>query len=261
MPAAPWTGVKQSGTGIANSIFALNHYTRPRTVVIDKNSGADAWWFPMDAALEELGHRLSEAQLGNVLAAAKVPLLLAQRQRAVLSFVRTGARLEAVSRVAAKGRSTLARALTALGKKLEPALTQTERAWGRAAMETVFTGDPASQDRFDLVDDASAEGFIADALSHMPFTGRVGFRAAIATLGVAAPSVVRRRLTTLDRLPVDQRLEVLEAVAKSDFYLLRQMTLLLKTTGALTHASTTRFQQSLGHLEKKSSSRTPSFRS
>src|SRR5207302_9126729 len=70
VPSAPWTGVKRSGHGIANSVFALNHYTRPRTVVIDKNSKADAWWFPMDAALEELGHRLSEAQLGNLLAAA-----------------------------------------------------------------------------------------------------------------------------------------------------------------------------------------------
>ncbi len=92
MPAAPWTGVKSSGTGVANSFIALHHYTRPRSLVIDVNKSADAWWFPMDAALEELGNRLSEVQLGNFLAAAKVPVLLLQRQRAVLDFVRSGRR-------------------------------------------------------------------------------------------------------------------------------------------------------------------------
>jgi len=88
IPAAPWTGVKNSGTGIASGVFALTHYARPRTVVVDKNKGADAWWFPMDATLEELGRRLSDALLGNALAAVKVPLLLLKRQRTVLDFVR-----------------------------------------------------------------------------------------------------------------------------------------------------------------------------
>jgi hypothetical protein len=92
MPAAPWTGVKNTGTGVASGVFALSHYTRPRTVVVDRNEGADAWWFPMDAALEELGHRLSDALLGNVLAALKVPALLWRRQRTVLDFVRSAPR-------------------------------------------------------------------------------------------------------------------------------------------------------------------------
>ncbi|HHH30790.1 MAG TPA: aldehyde dehydrogenase family protein, partial [Polyangiaceae bacterium] len=92
MPAAPWTGVKGSGTGVASGEFALNHYTRPRSLVIDRNEGADAWWFPMDGALEELGIRLSDASLGNGLAALKVPLLLWRRRRTVLGFVRTAPR-------------------------------------------------------------------------------------------------------------------------------------------------------------------------
>jgi acyl-CoA reductase-like NAD-dependent aldehyde dehydrogenase len=90
MPAAPWTGVKSSGTGVASGVFALNHYTRPRSLVIDRNESADAWWFPMDRALEELGTRLSDALLGNVRAALKVPGLLRRRKRAVLEFVRRG---------------------------------------------------------------------------------------------------------------------------------------------------------------------------
>ena len=92
VPAAPWTGVKNSGTGVASGEVALHHYTRPRTVVIDRNQAADPWWFPMDDALEELGHRLSDASLGRVLAAVKVPALMAQRRRAVLDFVRVAPR-------------------------------------------------------------------------------------------------------------------------------------------------------------------------
>jgi len=90
MPAAPWTGVKNTGTGVASGVFALHHYTRPRSIVIDRNAGADAWWFPMDARLEELGNRLSDALLGNALTALKVPVLLWQRQRTVMELVRNG---------------------------------------------------------------------------------------------------------------------------------------------------------------------------
>jgi acyl-CoA reductase-like NAD-dependent aldehyde dehydrogenase len=96
MPAAPWTGVKHSGTGVASGVFALNHYTRPRSVIVDRNEGADAWWFPMDAALETLGTRLSDALLGNTRAALKVPALLLQRQRTVLDFVRREPRRRSV---------------------------------------------------------------------------------------------------------------------------------------------------------------------
>jgi acyl-CoA reductase-like NAD-dependent aldehyde dehydrogenase len=92
LPAVPWTGVKSTGSGVASGAIALHHYTRPRSVVIDRNENGDAWWFPMSDALEELGTRLSDALLGNPLAALKVPVLLFQRQRAVIDFVRSRSR-------------------------------------------------------------------------------------------------------------------------------------------------------------------------
>lgn len=88
MPAAPWTGVKSSGSGVASGVFALSHYTRPRTLVLDRNESADAWWFPMGRALEDLGRNLSDALLGDVVAALRVPGLLRRRKREVLDFVR-----------------------------------------------------------------------------------------------------------------------------------------------------------------------------
>ncbi len=248
MPAAPWTGVKKSGYGVANSTFALSHYTRPRTVVVDKNTGADAWWFPMDSALEELGHRLSEAQLGNVLAAAKVPLLLAQRQKAVLDFVKTGKRLERATKTAVSLKGTLARGLTKameLGKRLNPPLTTRERSWGVAAMETIFTSDPNDKNRIDPVAPEIADAFLDDAYRNLPFTGQVGMRASLAALGLLGPAIAKRQLKSFDSLPADERLEVLQSLWNSNLYVLRQITLLMKTSGALTHATTTRLHREL----------------
>ena len=107
MPAAPWTGVKGSGSGVASGEPALDHYTRPRTVVIDRSEAVDPWWFPMDAALEDLARRLSDASLGRVWAAAKVPGLMSLRRRAVLDLVRT--RSPGGSGVRARLRSLLRR--------------------------------------------------------------------------------------------------------------------------------------------------------
>jgi hypothetical protein len=98
VPAAPWTGVKHSGTGVASGVFALNHYTRPRTIAVDRNTSPDAWWFPMDARLEELGNRLAEALLGNPLAAVKVPLLIWQRERSVIGLVQSAPERRSVLR-------------------------------------------------------------------------------------------------------------------------------------------------------------------
>lgn len=88
IPAAPWTGVKQSGYGIANSEFSLAHYTRPHTLVIDRKKSGDAWWFPMNMLAARLGECLAKAQLGDLKAAIQIPFLIAKRQKQVLKFVK-----------------------------------------------------------------------------------------------------------------------------------------------------------------------------
>ena len=87
-PQAAWTGVKNTGYGIAGSEFALHTFTRPMTVVVDKNSAPDAWWLPVDATLLEIANRLGEVQLGALLRAVALPFLMRQRAKTILAFAR-----------------------------------------------------------------------------------------------------------------------------------------------------------------------------
>lgn len=87
-PQAAWTGVKNTGYGVAGSEYALHTFTRPMTVVIDKNSAPDPWWLPVDATLLEIANRLGEVQLGALLRAAALPFLMRQRAKTILAFAR-----------------------------------------------------------------------------------------------------------------------------------------------------------------------------
>ncbi len=247
IPAAAWGGVKKTGSGIANSTFALHHYTRPRTVVIDKNSKADAWWFPMDSVLEELGNRLAEAQVGNILAAVKVPLLIARRQRTVMQFARPSAppvtqlpraTQPSSSRPFAALRVQVRSALGRLAVRAQPPLSNAERKWGQAAMSAVFSG--ASASALPPLPKHQAEDAVDEVYDALPFPANVGLRASIWTVGLA-PMVLRRKWLTLDQLATDEQVKILSDFAKGNSYILRQVALLIKTTGALTHVSTTRF--------------------
>ena len=41
MACAPWSGVKETGYGVAGSALALDHYTRPRALLVDGNRAPD----------------------------------------------------------------------------------------------------------------------------------------------------------------------------------------------------------------------------
>lgn len=246
IPAMPWTGVKKSGSGVANSTIALHHYTRPRSVVVDTNSKADAWWFPYDEQLADLGHRLADAQVGKVLGALKVPLMIAARQKEVLRFAREGAQkarqvgglnlkpgLEKITGVVKK--------VAAMTARFAPPLTERERAWGKAAMDAVFPTDGTP------IEELSQEEwgrFLNEFYEQMPFPANLGIRAAIAATGLA-PVVLRRKLETLEQLAPEERERVMGELASSDQYFWRQITLLLKTTGGMAVLGTTRFHDAV----------------
>jgi succinate-semialdehyde dehydrogenase/glutarate-semialdehyde dehydrogenase len=88
MPAAPWTGVKDTGYGVANSEHALHTFARPRTIFVDTNKDPDPWWLPADALLEDMAERLAGAQLGKLAGALKVPGIMRARKKKLLALVR-----------------------------------------------------------------------------------------------------------------------------------------------------------------------------
>ena len=47
----PWTGVKDTGPGVAASAHSYAVFTRPRTVIVDASKNPDPWWIPANADL------------------------------------------------------------------------------------------------------------------------------------------------------------------------------------------------------------------
>jgi acyl-CoA reductase-like NAD-dependent aldehyde dehydrogenase len=65
IPETPWTGVKDTGPGVASSRHAYSTFSRPRTVFIDRSRKPDPWWMPADENLRALGEALVERQLSG----------------------------------------------------------------------------------------------------------------------------------------------------------------------------------------------------
>lgn len=76
IPWVPWTGVKGTGPGIANSEYAYGNYVRRRTVFVDRNKNPDPWWRPADENLHALGEALAQRGLGRFVLPRLAGLLL-----------------------------------------------------------------------------------------------------------------------------------------------------------------------------------------
>lgn len=65
IPELPWTGVKETGFGVANSRHAYSSFVRRRGVLIDGNKNPDPWWMPADESLQPFSDALARAQMGQ----------------------------------------------------------------------------------------------------------------------------------------------------------------------------------------------------
>jgi len=55
IPSVPWSGVGETGWGITGSVHALDHLTRPRFILVDKNGAPrETWWYPYTPTLRKL---------------------------------------------------------------------------------------------------------------------------------------------------------------------------------------------------------------
>jgi acyl-CoA reductase-like NAD-dependent aldehyde dehydrogenase len=83
LPETPWTGVKDTGPGIAASRHAYAHLVRPRTLLVDRSKKPDPFWFPANADLEQMSLALVERNKGSFMALFKLAGLLGKRVKAI----------------------------------------------------------------------------------------------------------------------------------------------------------------------------------
>jgi acyl-CoA reductase-like NAD-dependent aldehyde dehydrogenase len=83
MANIPWTGVKDTGTGVAASRFSYHTFVRPRTIFVDKSSKPDPWWFPANEDLQELGETLVEFSLGSLTSVIRLAKVAGRRVKAI----------------------------------------------------------------------------------------------------------------------------------------------------------------------------------
>jgi acyl-CoA reductase-like NAD-dependent aldehyde dehydrogenase len=66
VPAAPWSGVGESGHGVTNSSHALSELTRPKFVLVDRARGKmEMWWMPYTPAFLAVLKALSILRSGS----------------------------------------------------------------------------------------------------------------------------------------------------------------------------------------------------
>ncbi|MCC7534967.1 MAG: aldehyde dehydrogenase family protein [Deltaproteobacteria bacterium] len=60
VPAAPWSGVRESGYGVTNSPFALDLLTRPRFLLVDaRRAKREMWWYPYTDGLVRVARAMA----------------------------------------------------------------------------------------------------------------------------------------------------------------------------------------------------------
>ena len=88
IPDLPWSGTRQTGHGIANSIYSLSNFAQPKTVLIDRSNNPEPYWLPYNPETLELGQLVADMQLRKIDKIWKVPLLIRSRMKALKSFFR-----------------------------------------------------------------------------------------------------------------------------------------------------------------------------
>lgn len=88
VPQIPWTGVKETGHGVAASRHSYGTFVRPRTVLVDKNKAPDPFWFPANPDLETLASAVRDLSLGAFAAIFRLLPVLGKRTKAIRDLSR-----------------------------------------------------------------------------------------------------------------------------------------------------------------------------
>ena len=78
LPAAPWSGHGETGYGITSSPLALEAFTRPRFVLVDRSRATrELWWYPYTPALRTIALSLAKLRSGSTGLLGKIKALFA----------------------------------------------------------------------------------------------------------------------------------------------------------------------------------------
>lgn len=88
MANIPWTGTKDTGTGIAASRFSFPTFVRPRTLFVDSSKKPDPWWFPVDEDSRAMAQTLMEFSRGSLAAGLKLGGIAKRRVKSIQAWVR-----------------------------------------------------------------------------------------------------------------------------------------------------------------------------
>ncbi len=87
MANIPWTGTKDTGTGIAASRYSYPTFVRRRTLFVDKSKKPDPWWFPFDENSRELANSLIDFSRGSLMAGLGMAGVARRRVDAIRKWV------------------------------------------------------------------------------------------------------------------------------------------------------------------------------
>lgn len=76
LPAAPWSGHGETGYGITNSHLALDAFTRPRFILVDKGKQKrELWWYPYTETVTTIALAMAKLRSGTTGLFAKIGAL------------------------------------------------------------------------------------------------------------------------------------------------------------------------------------------
>jgi len=87
MPEIPWTGVRETGTGIAQSRHAYGSYVRRQTIFVDRHKDPEPYWMPSDGRSRAFAEALAGMQLGSLKATVSLLGHLKARVKALRASV------------------------------------------------------------------------------------------------------------------------------------------------------------------------------
>jgi acyl-CoA reductase-like NAD-dependent aldehyde dehydrogenase len=88
IPSLPWSGTRDTGFGVANSVHSLSTFVRPRATIVDTATAPELFWMPYDQTLLDLGSLLADLQIGRLMGAWRLPFAMRERVKTVREFFR-----------------------------------------------------------------------------------------------------------------------------------------------------------------------------